>query len=181
MKKKYVSLVMAAILTLGAAGLANASNVISYTAIDLADTNVGEDLWQYSYMVSGDSFAMGTGFAIDFETNLFTIPTSVLQDADWYVQTYPSDFAPNVFVYDAYVQVDNASLANMFTIDFQWTGGSAVPSEQFFVVYNQNDGTVLQNGLTTASPVPEPATMLLFGTGLAAFAGAGLRKKSKKA
>jgi len=29
--------------------------------------------------------------------------------------------------------------------------------------------------------VPEPATMLLFGTGLAAFAGAGLRKKSKKA
>jgi hypothetical protein len=182
MKKKYVSLVMAAMLTLGAAGLANASNAISYTALDLTDTIDGQDLWQYSYTVSGDSFAMGTGFAIDFEKDLFMVSASVLQDADWYVQTYESTYFPGeIFVYDAYAQVENASLANMFTVDFVWTGAADAPGAQFYVVYNQNEGTVLQSGSTTAAPVPVPAALLLLGSGWAAIAGAGLRKKSKKA
>jgi len=33
----------------------------------------------------------------------------------------------------------------------------------------------------SASPVPEPCTMLLLGTGLVGFAGVGLKKKFKKA
>jgi hypothetical protein len=184
MKKKYVSLVMAAMLTLGAAGLANASNAISYTALDLADVTPGQDLWQYSYTVSGDSFAMGTGFAIDFEKDLFMLTESAnltAPNAGWDVWTYTSSYDANNFVYDAYALEDNASLADTFTVDFVWTGAADAPGAQFYVVYNQNEGTVLQNGSTTAAPVPVPAALLLLGSGWAAIAGAGLRKKSKKA
>lgn len=183
MKKKYISLVMVGMLTLGAAGLANASNAISYTALDLTDVTVGEDLWQYSYTVSGDGFAMGTGFAIDFESDLFMLSESaqIAPNSDWDVQTYASFYGSNIVVYDAYAKVDNASLANQFSVDFIWTGAGAAPGDQYYVVYNQNDGTVLQNGLTTAAPVPVPAALLLLGSGWAAIAGAGLRKKNKKA
>jgi len=183
MKKKYVSLVMAAMLTLGAAGLANASNAISYTALDLTDTIDGQDLWQYSYTVSGDSFAMGTGFAIDFEKDFFLLTESAnltAPNAGWDVWTYTSSYDTNNFVYDAYALEDNASLADTFTVDFVWTGAADAPGTQYFVVYDQ-DYKVLQNGLTTAAPVPVPAALLLLGSGWAAIAGAGLRKKSKKA
>jgi hypothetical protein len=183
MKKKYVSLVMAAMLTLGAAGLANASSAISYTALDLADVNTGEDLWRYTYTVTGDSFDSGTGFAIDFEKSLFVFSEGeqIAPNSDWDVWTYTSAYDSEIAVFDAYAQVDSASLANQFSVDFSWTGGVDGPGAQFYVVYNQNEGTVLQNGLTTAAPVPVPAALLLLGSGWAAIAGAGLRKKSKKA
>jgi len=177
MKKQYLSLAMAAMLTLGAAGLANASNAISYAALNLADVNMGEDLWRYTYTVTGDSFATGTGFAIDFETSLFVLPElqQTAPNSDWDVWTYTSSYDPEFAVYDAYALVDNASLANQFSVDFVWAGGAEGPGAQYFVVYNQNDGTVLQHGMT--APVPVPAAVWLLGSGLAALAGSGLRKR----
>lgn len=50
MKKKYLTMILVGLLTLGAAVLANAT-VINYTATDPTDVNQGEDLWQYSYIV----------------------------------------------------------------------------------------------------------------------------------
>ena len=181
MKKKYASLVLAAMLTLGGTGLANASNAISYIATDLADINAGEDLWQYTYTVTGDSFATGTAFAIDFENNLFVLEENqqTAPNEDWEVFThasyYDSDDYP-ITVYDAYAMNDNASLANQFSVDFVWKGGNAGPGSQYFVVYDQNDGTVLQNGMT--APVPVPGTVLLLGSALAALSAVGRRKKN---
>lgn len=40
-------------------------------------------------------------------------------------------------------------------------------------------GQIIDNGGVTQNPVPEPATMLLFGTGIAGLIGSKLRKKNK--
>ena len=53
--------------------------------------------------------------------------------------------------------------------------GAAYRSNQF----NFNTSDEYRNGEGTA-PVPEPATMLLFGSGLIGLASLGLRRKNKK-
>lgn len=181
MKKKYASLVLAAMLTLGGTGLANASNAIYYTATDLTDLTLGEDLWQYTYTVTGDSFAAGTGFVIDFENDLFVFtesdPTPL--NGDWEVSTHANYYADPEFpitVYDAYAMNNNASLANQFSVAFVWKGGNEVPGAQLFRVYDQNEGTVLQHGET--APVPVPGTVMLLGSALAALSAVGRRKKN---
>lgn len=179
MKKKYASLVLAAMLTLGATGLANASNAIYYTATNLGDINVGEDLWQYTYTVTGDSFAQGTGFTVEFENSLFVLSATqpTAPNSNWEVSTYESPYylPGEITVYDAYAIVDNASLANQFNLTFVWTGGVEGPGAQFFNVYDQNF-QVMQNGMT--APVPVPGTVLLLGSALAALSAVGRRKKN---
>ena len=43
----------------------------SYTATNLTDTNVGEDLWQYKYQVSEETFNTDSGFTIWFDYGLY--------------------------------------------------------------------------------------------------------------
>ena len=184
MKKKYLSMILVGLLTLGAAVLANAT-VIHYSATDLTDINIGEDLWQYSYTVSDNTFAADTGFTIYFDLGLYDFidPAPIVPNSDWNVFTWnPDPLLPDNGAYDAYALLDDASLADMFTLNFVWLGGSSGPGSQFFEVYDGLTWSVLEDGYTVAgaAPVPEPATMLLVGTGLAGLVGSAMRKKSKK-
>ena len=184
MEKKYLTMILVGLLTLGTAVLANAT-VINYTATDLTDVNPDKDLWQYSYTVSDNAFAADTGFTIYFDLSLYDFldPDPTAPNGAWDVLTWDPDLSlPDDGAYDAYALVNNASLADMFTVSFIWLGAASSPGSQFFEVYDGLTWSVLEDGYTVAgaAPVPEPATILLFGTGLAGLVGSGMRKKSKK-
>ncbi len=66
-----------------------------------------------------------------------------------------------------------------FTLSYDFADGGLELDGGFYVGYSPWCANDVIGGGTTTSPVPEPATMLLFGTGLAGLAG--LRRKKMKA
>lgn len=181
MKKKYLLNLALSLAITGYAGICQAT-AISYTATDLTDVVSGEDLWEYSYSVSENTFDTDYGFTIYFDLGLYDFldPAPAAPNVDWDVISWdPDPFLPDGGGYDALARTDNASLADLFTISFVWLGGAGGPGAQAFDVYDPSWQTI-ESGSTTsaAAPVPEPATMLLFATGLAGLAG--YRKKFKQ-
>lgn len=179
MTRKYLFILAAGLMIWGVTSVTNAT-VINYTATDLADTGAG-DLWEYTYKVSDHIFAADTGFTIYFDLGLYDFldPAPVQPNSEWDVLTWNPDPAlPDDGAYDAYALTQNASLADTFTVRFDWLGGAAGPSEQYFDVYDSTFAT-LESSTTVANvaPVPEPASAFLLGTGLATLAGWHRRKR----
>ncbi|MFH1673379.1 MAG: PEP-CTERM sorting domain-containing protein [Pseudomonadota bacterium] len=149
---------------------------ILYEATNLADTTPGEDLWQYEYAVSDYSFDVDYGLTIYFDyslySNLVDPPPYVNDDWDPIVWQ-PDNGIPDDGAYDALALESGASLADPFAVSFVWLG-SGVPGSQFFEVYDPYFNTI-ESGDT--APVPEPATILLVGSGLLGLAGLGKRVK----
>jgi len=165
-----------------ALGLASAASAvtITYQATDLVDVVPGQDLWRYSYSVSGSFVAFG-GFNIFFSPGLYRSlenpPSGV--NADWLVSsTEPNAGLPADGLYSATALVSSPSLANLFTVSFVWLG-SGSPGSQFFEVFDDTF-SISETGQTQlAAPggrVPVPGTAILIGLGLFTL---GARKKLK--
>ena len=154
---------------------------ISFTATDLPDAVVGEDLWRYSYTVSG-SFAAFEGFNLLFTPDLY----GQLQDpapapnSDWSVLILdqPNQGLPADGIYRALALVGNPSLADPFTVDFVWLGGPRTPGDQPFEVFDETFVSVPDRceppSCSTVPPggtqVPLPGTLALLVAGALALA-----------
>ena len=133
-----------------------------FEVVDLADTTPGQDLWEYSYQVSGLTLTTGQGFTIFFDLSLYTLlqnpPPFV--NTDWSLLTVQPDLAlhSNGF-YDALALRNNPSLADLFKVRFVWLGtGGTTPGAQPYTVYNADFSTQSQGQTTN---VPEPSTLAL--------------------
>jgi hypothetical protein len=136
--------------------------VIRFETVDLPDTNIGEDLWEYRYHVSDFIFDDGFGFSILFDSTLYAAldPVPAAPNGDWDVITLqPDSSLPDDGLYDALSVANSASLADIFVISFVWLG-PGTPSVQPFVVYEPGFATI-ESGVT----VPEPSTASLLALG----------------
>jgi len=180
-KKRAFSLAVVIFLFLSLVfhNLAHAA-LIQFEATNVADTEPGEDLWQYSYQVSDFIFNTDFGFSIFFDPSLYRSlqEPPPLVNADWdIIVLQPDPVIPDNGLYDALALVNGASLADPFTLGVAWLGGpNTSPGPQPFQV-NEFDSQgnllrVVESGQTVpvGQPVDEPPTSLLIAAGILGLA-----------
>jgi hypothetical protein len=110
-----------------------AATTIAFQATNLADVVPREDLWEYRYTVTGQTFLANQGFTVYFDPQLYDLledpPPAVNGDWDIFV-AQPNAAAMLRGFYDAFALVDSASLADPFALTFVRLGGPASPGSQ---------------------------------------------------
>jgi hypothetical protein len=142
--------------------------------------DLGGGSFEYEYSVTNDTLAVDIEeFTIFFEVGLYENLSATSTPADWDPLVIQPDTAiPDDGFYDALALVSGISPSDTlggFGVSFDWLG-SGTPGAQFFEVVDPITFAALDSGTTT--PVPEPATLLLLGSGLVSLAC--FRKRVKR-
>jgi hypothetical protein len=150
---------------------------------------LGGDDYRYVYSITNNG-SLGSGvpiqlFDVDFDPTQYlesslTITTPSPLSSNWdqiFLASSPGVSA----AYDALALAggiaDGATVAG-FSVDFKWIG-TGTPGVQPYEIYDPNTFALLEQGVT-ASPVPVPAALWLFGSGLVALLGTLSTSKGKR-
>lgn len=145
---------------------------VTYMATDLADTLVGQDLWQYTYVINGPLASFNSAnvlFAPANFADLNLVSNSDPGSLD-VVNTQPDPFLPADGQSTMLALVDlSGSFSALIDVSFVWLGAGAPGSQPFQILDDQFN--LIAEGRTTptdAPPprVPEPNGMLLTLTAL---------------
>lgn len=182
--KRYLTLILA----VGLMGMMPKQINATIITYDLA--NLGGARWEYTYSVTNDSLISPIEeFTIYFDLGSYENLIVGSAPAAWDPLVIQPDLEPgfeadgyyDAFVFDAAGIAPGATLGG-FSVSFNWLD-SGIPGSQFFEVVDPISFDVLDSGNTLASsatPVPEPASLLLFGSGLICFAAMRKRWRLKK-
>lgn len=165
------------LLLLLASNLAQAT-IINYSVSESSATGA------YEYSITNDSL----GFAI-FEVSIYFDYTIFALDgllnpvapAGWDPLVIgPPGFVSDDGFYDV-LSLDSTGLEpgatlGGFSVDFALQQGKTNPGSQFFEVLDPNTFEVLDSGFTTLAPVPVPAALWLFASGIIGLSAICRRK-----
>src|SRR5438270_1746320 len=160
------------ILCLLSLGTALLAGNLGAANVSFQITNLGQNLYQYNYTVSGIQFQVNQELDIRFDPSLYGTLSNGIAPAGFDLLLLQPNNPPGTFGdYSAMALLSNPSLSGTFSVDVRYLGAGAPGSQQFFINQLDVNGMLVSQVTTgtTASPggsVPEPAGWTLAVAGL---------------
>jgi len=176
MKNKLMLAVMTVLFTIGLSPLASYADTVTFSLSNPNQTVVAGGTVTFQATVTADAGNSGTIF-LNTDTFNGTNPLNpgdvYVDDTDFFNNFFPLSFNPGDSITDALFTVTLPSTAPVgydFTGTFQLQGGNDFATFDDFGTVNFSVTVV------PASPIPEPSSLMLLGTGLAGVFGVCKRK-----
>lgn len=149
-------------------GFAAIGNSFAGPIVQFQETNVGGNVFTYTYMVSGITFQQNEELDIRFDPALYGVLSNAVTGPGFSAMIFQPNNPPGTFGdYSALALIGNPSLTGPFSVTFTYLGSGQPGAQPFYLnLYDQQfnfTGTV-GSGWTT--PIPEPESFALAGLGL---------------